>query len=171
MNQNLTNTRLTSEYLLRFGGLARLYGRESLNALHAAHFVVIGLGGVGSWAAEALARSGIGELTLIELDDVCITNTNRQSHALKSTVGRTKNSIVHDRLKDINPEIILHQIDDFLAPENMTRHIGKHHQVVIDDRLDPIKSPLNCLLPRNQSTLNYRRFLRRQARPAIGSSC
>ena len=132
MNQNLTNTRLTSEYVLRFGGLARLYGRESLNALHAAHFVVIGLGGVGSWAAEALARSGIGELTLIELDDVCITNTNRQSHALKSTVGRTKNSIVHDRLKDINPEIILHQIDDFLAPENMTRHIGKHHQVVID---------------------------------------
>jgi tRNA A37 threonylcarbamoyladenosine dehydratase len=120
------------EYLLRFGALARLYGNTALTALHNAHFVVIGLGGVGTWVAEALARSGIGELTLIEMDDICITNSNRQSHTLASTIGQSKNAIISNRLKDINPEIILHSVEDFLDQENMSKLIDKQHHVVID---------------------------------------
>ena len=116
---NTTQPPLSPEYLQRFGGLARLYGQDALAALHKAHFAVIGLGGVGTWVAEALARSGVGELTLIELDDVCVTNTNRQSHALKSNIGRSKNAVICERLKDINPEIIIHSIEDFIDQDNM----------------------------------------------------
>lgn len=123
---------LSHEYLQRFGGVARLYGQDALVALNRAHFAVIGLGGVGSWTAEALARSGVGELTLIELDDVCVTNTNRQSHALKSAIGHSKNQTVSARLKEINPEIILHSIEDFIDQDNMNALIGKQHHVVID---------------------------------------
>lgn len=126
------NNTLSPEYLQRFGGLARLYGQPALEALARAHFAVIGLGGVGTWVAEALARSGVGELTLIELDDVCVTNTNRQSHALKSQIGRSKNQVISERLRDINPEIRLNSIDDFLDQHNMTTLIGKQHHVVID---------------------------------------
>jgi len=123
---------LTPEYLQRFGGIARLYGQDALQALHNAHFAVIGLGGVGTWVAEALARTGVGELTLIELDDVCVTNTNRQSHALKSNIGQSKNRIISERLKDINPEIKIHSIEDFIDQDNMNQFIGKQHHVVID---------------------------------------
>jgi tRNA threonylcarbamoyladenosine dehydratase len=70
-------------YHRRFGGLARLYGSAGLEQLRRAHVCVVGLGGVGSWAVEALARSGVGQLTLIDLDDVCISNVNRQIHALE----------------------------------------------------------------------------------------
>lgn len=123
---------LSEEYLYRFGGLARLYGRHALPWLAQAHFAVIGLGGVGSWAAEALARSGIGQLTLIDLDDVCITNTNRQSHTLVSTVGQTKLKATTDRLLQINPQLIVHGIDDFLLDGNISTYIGRQHDVVID---------------------------------------
>lgn len=123
---------LTQAYLDRFGGVARLYGQNALEALANAHFAVIGLGGVGTWAAEALARSGVGELTLIELDDVCVTNTNRQSHALTSNLGRSKNQVITQRLRDINPELIIHSVEDFIDDENMKDVIGKQHHVVID---------------------------------------
>ena len=73
---------MQSDYSQRFGGIARLYGETALQRFQQSHICVIGIGGVGSWAAEALARSGIGQLTLIDMDDVCITNTNRQIHAL-----------------------------------------------------------------------------------------
>ena len=123
---------LSPEYLLRFSGIARLYGQAALQALAKAHFVVIGLGGVGTWSAEALARSGVGELTLIELDDVCVTNTNRQIHALKSRIGQSKNRVIAERLREINPEIIIHSVEDFLDGDNMKNLIGKQHHVVID---------------------------------------
>ncbi len=122
----------SAAYLQRFGGIARLYGQEALLALHKAHFVVIGLGGVGTWVAEALARSGVGELTLIELDDVCVTNTNRQIHALSSTIGRSKNQVLTARLNEINPDIVIHSIEDFLDRDNMKNLIGTQHHVVID---------------------------------------
>ncbi|MES2675534.1 MAG: tRNA cyclic N6-threonylcarbamoyladenosine(37) synthase TcdA [Pseudomonadota bacterium] len=125
-------TELSPEYLLRFSGIGRLYGEDGLLALSKAHFVVIGLGGVGTWAAEALARTGVGELTLIEMDDICVTNTNRQIHALKSFIGQSKNHVVSQRLKEINPEIIIHSIEDFIDQDNMTALIGTHHHVVID---------------------------------------
>ncbi len=123
---------LTDNYKMRFGGIERLYGRDALLALANAHMVVVGLGGVGSWAAEALARSGIGALTLIELDEVCVTNTNRQSHALTSTLGKAKTEVLAKRLYEINPEMRIHCVHDFLTKNNMTELILKEHHVVID---------------------------------------
>lgn len=123
---------ISENYRARFGGIARLYGAEALPHLHQAHFVVIGLGGVGTWTAEALARTGIGTLTLIELDEVCVTNTNRQLHALASTVGQSKNAVIAQRLKDINPEIVINSIHDFLDRKNLSTLISKEHHVVID---------------------------------------
>lgn len=123
---------LMPEYLTRFGGIARLYGQTALADLAAAHFVVVGLGGVGSWAAEAAARSGVGEITLIEMDDVCLTNINRQSHALTSTLGQSKLAVLRARLLDINPALKLHTIEDFLDRDNLRDYIGKQHHVVID---------------------------------------
>lgn len=117
---------------MRFSGIGRLYGQDTMAALSQAHFAIIGLGGVGTWAAEALARTGVGEITLIELDDVCVTNTNRQLHALKSLIGKSKNHVIGERLKDINPEIIVHSIEDFLDRDNLKTFIGKQHHVVID---------------------------------------
>lgn len=123
---------LTPQYRQRFDALARLYGEAALEALAQAHFVVVGLGGVGSWTAEALARTGVGELTLIELDGVCITNTNRQLHALEGHIGASKNQVIGDRLKAINPELILHTQETFLTKTNTEQLIGPQHQVVID---------------------------------------
>lgn len=128
----MNSSQLSPAYLQRFGGIARLYGDAALPALANAHMVVIGLGGVGTWVAEALARTGVGELTLIEMDEVCVTNTNRQSHALASTIGQSKNQVIAARLSDINPEIRVNVVDDFLARENMRELIGTHQHVVID---------------------------------------
>lgn len=125
-------TPLSNGYRQRFGALARLYGEDALPHLARAHFVVVGLGGVGSWAAEALARTGIGTLTLIEMDGVCVTNTNRQLHTMEGTIGAPKNQVVADRLKAINPELILHQQESFLTRDNTEAFIGPEHNVVID---------------------------------------
>ncbi len=126
------NSHLSPEYLQRFAGVGRLYGQQALARLADAHFVVVGLGGVGTWAAEALVRSGIGQISLIEMDDVCVTNTNRQSHALASTVGRPKLTVIAERLRDINPQIQLSLVDDFLSLENMRDLIDQRFDVVLD---------------------------------------
>jgi len=94
---------LPDDYLQRFGGLARLYGEAALPRLQAAHVAVVGVGGVGSWVVEALARSGIGALTLIDLDDVCLTNVNRQLPALDGNIGRPKVTALAERMRLINP--------------------------------------------------------------------
>ena len=94
---------LSEDYLNRFGALARLYGRPALDRLAAAHVCVVGVGGVGSWTVEGLARSGIGRLTLIDLDDVCITNVNRQLPALDGQIGRPKVAALAERVRLINP--------------------------------------------------------------------
>lgn len=132
LDNSKMNSTLSKDYLYRFSGIARLFGRDSLIALSQAHFVIIGLGGVGSWTAEALARTGIGELTLVELDDICISNTNRQSHALNSNVGKSKNDAIKARLKDINPDIIIHSVHNFLSKTNLNEIVHKSHDVVID---------------------------------------
>ena len=93
-----------SDFETRFGGIARLYGKRGLEKLRAAHVGVVGIGGVGTWAAEALARSGIGAITLVDLDEVCATNINRQSHALTETVGRAKVEAMAERIRAINPD-------------------------------------------------------------------
>lgn len=119
-------------YYARFAGIARLHGDSALARLHCAKVAVIGLGGVGSWAAEALARSGVGRLTLIELDEVCVSNTNRQLHAQHSTIGQSKLTVVANRLRDINPELQVAGVADFLTRKNIPSLVDASHDLVID---------------------------------------
>ncbi len=126
------STALPEDYLHRFGGVARLYGLDALTKLHSAHFLIAGLGGVGSWTAEALARSGVGTLTLIDLDDICQTNTNRQVHALNETIGKQKTDVLTVRLKSINPSIQIHSISDFVTQKNIHTYLSNNIDVVVD---------------------------------------
>lgn len=103
MNQGLKFYFRMDDFADRFGGIARLYGRSELEKLRAAHVCVVGIGGVGTWAAEALVRSGVGKITLVDLDEVCVTNINRQLHALTETVGRAKVEVMAERICAINP--------------------------------------------------------------------
>ncbi|MCJ8322081.1 MAG: tRNA cyclic N6-threonylcarbamoyladenosine(37) synthase TcdA [Colwellia sp.] len=121
-----------SDYQLRFGGIARLYGVKGAQILQNSHFCVIGIGGVGSWVAEALARNGVGNITLIDLDDICTTNVNRQIHALTSTIGKDKVAIMAERISQINPECNIHQIDDFVTEENLATLMSSNFDYVID---------------------------------------
>lgn len=102
----------------RFAGLARLYGVGGAAKIRNAHVVVAGIGGVGSWAVEALARSGVGRLTLIDLDHIAESNINRQIHALTGTLGQAKVEAMRDRIVTINPECKVSTIDDFVEPDN-----------------------------------------------------
>ena len=129
---NLDAISLPEPYQLRFSGIARLYGMPALKALSQAHFVVVGLGGVGSWVVEALARTGVGEMTIIDMDDICVTNINRQLPALSSTVGELKTESLAARVRDINPDIKLHIIDDFLDKPNIREYIQPTQHMVID---------------------------------------
>lgn len=123
---------MNDHYEQRFGGMARLFGRNGIERLAAAHVCVIGVGGVGSWAVEALARSGIGRLTLIDMDDVCITNTNRQLPALSNTLGRPKVEVLAERMRLIHPECAVIAIPEFLLPGNADRLLEGRYSFVID---------------------------------------
>ncbi|PWB34565.1 tRNA cyclic N6-threonylcarbamoyladenosine(37) synthase TcdA [Pseudomonas sp. SDI] len=116
----------------RFAGVARLYGQEGLQRLRAAHVAIVGIGGVGSWAAEAIARSGVGEISLFDLDDVCVSNTNRQLHALEGNVGRAKVEVTAERLRAINPDCTVHAVSDFVTRETMAEYISEDLDFVID---------------------------------------
>lgn len=116
----------------RFGGLGRLFGAGSLEKLSAAHVVVVGLGGVGSWTVEGLARSGVGKLTLIDLDDVCVTNTNRQLPALEGNLGRPKAEALAERVRLINPECEVEVVMEFLTAANADRLLAPTYDVVVD---------------------------------------
>ncbi len=121
-----------SDYPLRFGGIRRLYGEKAVNILQKSHFSVVGIGGVGSWIAEALARSGVGQLTLIDLDDICTTNINRQIHALTDTVGQSKVEVMSERIKQINPDCQVNTIEDFVTRENLSTLITHDFDYVLD---------------------------------------
>lgn len=110
---------LDDDHERRFGGIDRLYGEGARIALHRSRVAVVGVGGVGSWAAEALARSGIGHITLIDFDHVALSNVNRQIHALDSTLGKAKVLVLEARIHDINPGCKVTAIDDFLTEENV----------------------------------------------------
>jgi tRNA threonylcarbamoyladenosine dehydratase len=116
----------------RFGGIERLYGIEGAAAIRAAHVAVVGIGGVGSWAAEALARSAVGELTLIDLDHVAESNINRQIHALDATIGQAKVRAMRERIAQINPGCVVHEVDDFVEPDNWPRLLPPGVTAVID---------------------------------------
>ena len=123
---------ITPDAERRFGGLSRLYGASGNAALQQAAVGVVGLGGVGSWAAEALARSGVGALTLIDLDHIAESNVNRQVHALTDTLGQSKVEAMAQRVRGINPDCVLGLVDDFLTPENAARVLPTDLDVVID---------------------------------------
>ena len=108
----------------RFGGMARLYGQTALERLQRAHVMVVGIGGVGSWAVEALARSGVGRLTLIDLDEVCVSNINRQLHALNETVGRAKVEVMAERVRSIHSEIRVLPVMEFFTAATADRLLG-----------------------------------------------
>jgi tRNA A37 threonylcarbamoyladenosine dehydratase len=114
----------------RFGGLARLYGHAGAQRIRQAHAVVVGLGGVGSWAAEALARSGVAKLTLIDLDHISESNINRQLHALESTLGQSKVEAMRERIRQINPSCEVHCVEEFVDASNWPHIAGLD---VLDD--------------------------------------
>lgn len=125
------------DYQRRFGGIERLYGAANMAKIRDLHIAVVGVGGVGSWAAESLVRSGVGEITLIDMDDICLSNINRQSHALTDTVGQLKTDVLGARLRQINPQLTLHCIDDFASADNLERlFIQRPHGVL--DAIDSI---------------------------------
>ncbi|HSV77714.1 MAG TPA: tRNA threonylcarbamoyladenosine dehydratase [Ramlibacter sp.] len=116
----------------RFGGLERLYGMDGAAAIRRVHVAVVGIGGVGSWAAEALARSGVGTLTLIDLDHVAESNINRQIHALESTIGQAKVLAMRDRIAQIHPRCTVHAVDEFVEPGNWPQLLPAGVHAVID---------------------------------------
>ena len=138
----------------RFGGTARLYGEKALQLFADAHICVVGIGGVGSWAAEALARTGIGAITLIDMDDVCVTNTNRQIHALRDNVGLAKAEVMAERIRQINPECRVTVVDDFVTPDNVAQYMSAGYSYVIDaiDSVRP-KAALIAYCRRNKIPL------------------
>jgi tRNA A37 threonylcarbamoyladenosine dehydratase len=103
----------------RFAGLNRLYGDSATEKLAQAHVCVVGVGGVGSWAVEALARCGVGTLTLIDADHVVESNVNRQVQALTDTLGKAKTTALRKRITQINPSCIVHEVDDFIGEDTL----------------------------------------------------
>lgn len=128
----------------RFGGVGRLYGQEGAAALRSAHICVVGIGGVGSWAAEALARTGVGRITLIDLDMVAESNTNRQIHALGDIYGKAKVDAMAERILAINPECVVTRIDDFITPENTATLLDKDFSAVID-AIDQVRAKVSMI--------------------------
>jgi tRNA A37 threonylcarbamoyladenosine dehydratase len=128
----------TEYYQSRFGGIARLYGAEAATKIHHAHVCVVGVGGVGSWCVEALARSGVGRITLIDHDEIAASNMNRQLHTLQSTIGQSKVATLAARVADINAECLVTPVEDLLNLENLPQYITNDFDVVID-AIDIIK--------------------------------
>lgn len=124
----------------RFGGIGRLYGQAALQRFRDAHVCVVGVGGVGSWIVEALARSAIGRLTLIDLDNVAESNINRQIQALTGTIGQAKIHALAERITQINPYCRVTQVEDFVTPDNLDEMIGAHNYDYVIDAIDSAKA-------------------------------
>lgn len=116
----------------RFGGVSRLYGAQGLARLQASHVCVIGIGGVGSWAVEALARSAVGRITLVDLDNIAESNVNRQLHALEGAFGKAKVTAMAERIRLINPHAEVVELEDFITPDNVNRLLSGNFDGVID---------------------------------------
>ena len=123
---------LDDSWTERFGGIDRLYGAGALARFSRSHVAVVGLGGVGSWLVEALARSGVGRLTLIDADDLCVSNTNRQLPALAGQYGRGKAEVMAERCRAINPQMSVEVVASFLTPSNLEDLLGRGYDLVID---------------------------------------
>ena len=116
----------------RFGGIRRLYGEAALGRFRRAHVCVIGIGGVGSWAAEALARSAIGRITLIDMDHIAESNINRQLPALTATLGMAKVRVMAERIAQINPDCGVTAIEEFITPDNLEQQLERRFDYIID---------------------------------------
>jgi len=132
-------------YRERFAGIDRLYGRGAALRLAGCHVAVVGLGGVGSWVVEALARSGVGKLTLIDADDVCLSNTSRQLHALDGQFGRNKGVVLAERAVAINPSIDVDAVQEFLIAANLEALLAPGYDLIID-ACDSVRSKLDLLV-------------------------
>jgi tRNA A37 threonylcarbamoyladenosine dehydratase len=122
----------------RFQGIARLYGREGLSRLRRCHVCVVGIGGVGTWSVEALARSGVGRLTLIDLDEVCVTNINRQLHSLEGTIGRSKVEVMAERVKGIAPDCQVRGVQEFFTATTGERLLDEAMSAFPQDTAAPL---------------------------------
>ena len=120
----------------RFGGIARLYGESALTSFKKAHVCVIGVGGVGSWAVEGLARSAIGKITMIDLDHLSESNVNRQLHALTDTLGKSKVDALAERIAQINPYCVVTRIEEFIDPDNVATLIPAGQFDYVIDAID-----------------------------------
>jgi tRNA A37 threonylcarbamoyladenosine dehydratase len=127
------------DFARRFGGIGRLYGEPALERFRAAHVCVIGVGGVGSWVVEALARSAIGHLTLIDLDNVAESNINRQIQALSSTIGMPKIEALRQRIAEINPFCRVTLVEDFIDLENIETMVANQGFDYVVDAIDSVK--------------------------------
>jgi tRNA A37 threonylcarbamoyladenosine dehydratase len=121
-----------NDFYSRFGGIGRLFGTRGLEKIRRSNVMIIGIGGVGSWAAEALARTGLGAMTLVDLDDVCVTNINRQILAISSTVGKFKVDVMKDRVQEINPYCEIKTKQCFFNPKNLESIFDQKFDFVID---------------------------------------
>ena len=131
---------MQADHARRFGGLARLYGQAALTRFEGAHVCVIGVGGVGSWIVEALARSAIGKLTLIDLDNVAESNINRQVQALSSTLGQAKIDALAERIAQINPVCEVTLVEDFIDANNLDTMLGNKGFDFVIDAIDSAKA-------------------------------
>ena len=122
-----------------FLGIERLYGEAFVERLKQSRLLVVGLGGVGSWAVESLCRSAVGNIILVDYDDICISNTNRQLHTLQSTVGKSKAEVLKERCLQINPEVKIEVHQEILSADNLESIIGKNIDFVID-AIDSVKA-------------------------------
>lgn len=134
---------LMTDHEQRFGGIGRLYGQKAWTLLKQAKIAIVGIGGVGSWTAEALVRSGIQDITLIDLDEVCISNTNRQIHALDGNIGKAKVEAMKERMLLINPAVRITTVIDFFTPSTAEDIFALPFDVVID-AIDSVDN--KCLL-------------------------
>jgi len=126
----------------RFGGIGRLFSSQGLARLRSAHVCVVGIGGVGAWVVEALARSGVGQLTLIDLDDVCITNVNRQLHAIQDELGKPKVEAMARRVHAINPECQVNAVQAFFLKSNAEELLKPKFDYVVDAIDSPSRKAL-----------------------------
>lgn len=127
-----------NQYANQFSGISRLLGKNVFDKIKTAHVTIIGIGGVGSWSAESLVRSGVTSITLVDLDDICITNTNRQLHALVETVGQMKVHVLKERLLKINPDATIQAIEDFATRESIDTIIPSKGVVI--DAIDSLSN-------------------------------
>lgn len=123
---------MEADFERRFGGVRRLYGETAFQRFQQAHVCIVGVGGVGSWVAESMARSAIGRITLIDLDNIAESNTNRQVHALGGEYGKAKVTAMAERIHAINPGCEVIEIEDFVTAENLEEMLGRGYDFVVD---------------------------------------